>query len=187
MEETAPAPDEAILLPSYWLDGALPSEDDIEDGTWIWEPDYFPEGIIRVHSHPSGKGVHFHGFRNSPIHMVGHPMITQEVWLDPADPPRGIMVKFVLTSGDEIGVYWEGEEEVFFPLIEKEGPMEIWYYGMLPELGKWTPLTILAEDLALEDQDVVGLKFVTYDGRALWGRTSVSEAPAPEENNTPVS
>ena len=107
-------------------------------------------------------------------------MITQEVWLDPADPPQGIALQLKLATGDEVGVYWEGEEEVFKP---EEG-RELWYYGLLPELGQWTKLEILAEDMGLEDAQVTEIRFVTWGGRVLWNRTVLTQAPPIEEADT---
>lgn len=109
--------------------------------------------------------------------MTANAMLTQQVWLDPKDTPKGIMIRFKLDSGEEVGVYWEGEEEVFNPKEDEE----VWYYGLLPELGKWTTLEVLAEDLGVEEEKVVGLTFVTFDGRALWDKTVLTEAPAAEE------
>ena len=104
-------------------------------------------------------------------------MITQDVWLDPADPPKGFALQFKLATGDEVGVYWEGEEEVFKP---EEGK-ELWYYGPLPELGQWTKLEILAEDMGLEEAQVTGIRFLTWGGRVLWNRTVLTQAPPIEE------
>lgn len=104
-------------------------------------------------------------------------MITQEVWLDPADPPKGIVLQLRLSTGDEVGVYWEGEEEVFKP----QGGQELWYYGPLPELGRWAKLEILAEDMGLEEAQLNNIRFVTHGGRALWDRTLLTAAPPIEE------
>ncbi|MDO8730887.1 MAG: hypothetical protein Q7J69_06875, partial [Candidatus Omnitrophota bacterium] len=120
------------------------------------------------HSHPSAKGLQSHGYSPAaPLPVAANGMIIQEVWLDPADPPKGIALQFKLSTGDEVGVYWEGEEELFKP---EEG-QELWYYGPLPELGQWTKLEILAEDMGLEEAQVAGIRFVTWDGRVLWNRT----------------
>lgn len=126
------------------------------------------------HSHPSAKGLQSHGYSPAvPLPIAANGMITQEVWLDPADPPKGIALQLKLSTGDEVGVYWEGEEEVFKP---EEG-QELWYYGPLPELGQWTTLEILAEDMGLEEAQVTGIRFVTWGGRVLWNRTLLTQAP----------
>ena len=120
-----------------------------------------------------------------PVTLPAHSMIVQQVWLDPQDPPRGIALQFKLVSGEEVGVYWEGEEEVFNP-TEYE---ELWYYGLLPELGRWITLKVLTEDLGLEKSQIAGIRFVTYDGKALWDKTVLTDAPPLEEpkGNSPAA
>ncbi len=112
-----------------------------------------------------------------PFPVTVKKMITQQVWLDPSDPPKGISLQLKLAAGEEVGVYWEGEEEVFRP----QESQELWYYGPLPELGKWVTLEVLAEDLGLEEGQVAGIRFVTYGGRVLWDKTVLTEAPPIEE------
>ena len=182
---SAPAPASAALpltvvpvepppppkLEKVWLDGKLPEGAETE-GDWIWVSGP-SAGEALVHSHPSGKGMRNHRFSGEPVEMPGNGMVVQQVWLDPQDPPQGIALRFKLATDEEVGVYWEGEKEVFTP-NEYE---ELWYYGMLPELGKWVSLEVLAEDLGLEDSRIVGVGFATFDGRALWGRTVITEAP----------
>ena len=130
------------------------------------------------HGHPPAKGIQAHELSlKEPVPLTANHMITQEVWLDPADPPKGIALQLRLGAGEEAGVYWEGEEEVFKP----QESQELWYYGSLPELDKWTTLSVLAEDLGLEDDQVTGVRFVTFNGRALWDKTILTQAPSIEE------
>lgn len=170
-EEPAPAQVAAPKPEMLWLDGALPEGAETE-GEWIWAGDPAAGGLP-AHSHPPAKGKQSHSFTAEPVEMPGNGMVVQQVWLDPQDPPQGIALRCKLASGEELGVYWEGEREVFTP-TEYE---ELWYYGMLPELGRWIPLEILAEDLGLEDSRIAGMTFSTFDGRALWGKTALAEAP----------
>ncbi len=168
-----------VLPETVWVEDALPSLSS-EDGTWIWDTAN-PGSGTAAHGHPAGEGIQWHGYRLAkPVPLPANGMITQKVWLDPQDPPKGIALKLVLAGGEEVGVYWEGEEEVFKP---KESE-ELWYYGPLPEYGKWVTLEILAEDLGLEEGQVAGVRFVTFDGKALWDRTALKEAPPLDE--TPV-
>ena len=167
---------------TIWLDDALP-DDAKPAGTWIWDQELFSSGS-QSHGHPAGQGQHSHGYTLEKAVVVPvNGMITQQVWLDPANPPRGISLQLRLATGEWVGVYWEGEEEVFKP----SEAQELWYYGVLPELWKWAKLVILSEDLGLEDQSVTGLRFVTYDGRALWDRTALTEAPSIEQVQGPAA
>jgi len=178
--ETVPAP--------VTLTGAQPAETVVIDdelpagatagGTWEWGTGHVASGTAS-HGHPAAKGMQQHSVTlAAPLQIPRTGELLTSVWLDPADPPRGVMIKFTLETGEETGVYWEGEEEVFTPGEEEE----IWYYGLLPEYGTWTPLVVTAEDLGIEDTRLSGITFVTYDGQAWWDRTVVrpaSAAPVP--------
>ena len=155
-----------------WVDDALPAGAKTE-GIWEWDTATVASGA-KSHGHPAAKGLNSHGFTAEPVAFSANGMIVQQVWLDPQDPPKGIMLKFKLDTGEEVGVYWEAEEEVFKPAKDEE----TWFYGVLPELGRWSPLEVLAEDLGLEQEKIVGISFVTFDGRALWDKTVVTEVPA---------
>lgn len=162
--ESAPIESAPVTVPPI-----EPTPSEKPEKLWIGS-----ELLEEAHSHPSAKGLQSHTLTTErPTPMPGNGMIVQKIWLDPQDPPQGIAMRFELTTGEEIGVYWEGEREVFTP-TEYE---ELWYYGMLPELGKWVRLEILAEDLGLEDAQVAGVTFSTFGGRALWGPTMIAEAP----------
>lgn len=165
------APEETVLL-----DDELPTGWSAT-GTWVW--DVQAASGTKSHGHAAGgTGTQQHGatFTN-PVFVPRNAEIVTSVWLDPANPPKGIMIKLKLENGDETGVYWEGEEEVFNPGEDEE----IWYYGLLPEYGAWTPLSIVAEDLGIEDAKLTGITFATYGGRVLWDKTVVRQAePLPD-------
>ena len=147
------------------------------EGTWVWDAANFTSGK-RSHGHPPAKGLQSHGFSfQKMVPVTVKEMITQQVWLDPANPPKGISLQMKLSSAEEVGVYWEAEEEVFKP----QESQELWYYGPLPELGKWITLEVLAEGLGLEEGQIAGFRFVTYGGRVLWDRTLLTAAPPLEE------
>lgn len=164
------------LLPAetVWLEDELPPNAQMQ-GTWVWDETLKASGT-RSHGHPPAPGPQGHGFTADPITLPMGGKVLQQVWLDPQDAPEGIAIRFKLPTGEEVGVYWEGEKEVFTPGDYEE----LWYYGVLPELGEWTDLEILAEDLGLEQEQVIGMNFMTYGGRVLWDRTAIGELPAEE-------
>lgn len=166
-EMPVPAPPQETV----WLDDELPANA-VPSGSWVWDSELASSGS-KSHGHQPAKGIQSHGFTADPITLSPNAMITQQVWLDPKDPPKGIMLKFKLATAEEVGVYWEGEEEVFSPAEEEE----VWYYGLLPELGNWAALEVLAEDLGLDEEQVAGISFFTFDGRVLWDKTAITEAP----------
>lgn len=152
-------------------------------GAWVWDAQ--AASGAKSHSHPPAGGMQRHAVTfAAPITVPPQGEVVTSVWLDPANPPKGVMITFVLSTGEETGVYWEGEEEVFNPGEDEE----IWYYGLLPEFGAWTPLAVAAEDLGIEASSVKGITFVTHGGRVLWDRTVVREMaetlPAPASTGT---
>jgi hypothetical protein len=160
---------------TIWMDDDLPEGAEPE-GTWVWDDQNKSSGR-RSHGHPPLPGVQSHGWIGPKQKLPLLSQILQDVWLDPSNPPSGIAIRFQKADGEEIGVYWEGEEEVFTP--GEYG--ELLYYGFLPELGRWTTLAIRAEDLGLEDMEIVGVHFLTYGGRALWDRTAIGELTDSDE------
>lgn len=171
--EAASVPPVSSAMETVLIDDELPA-DATADGSWAWDTSKAASGT-KSHGHPAAKGMQQHqvAFAN-PVPIPRNGEIVTSVWLDPASPPRGVMIKFKLENGDETGVYWEGEEEVFNPGEDEE----IWYYGLLPEFGTWTPLAIAAEDLGIEDTKIKSITFATYDGHVLWDRTVVRQAAA---------
>jgi len=148
-------------------------------GKWIWEED--PEGANKFHGHSAAAGLQSHGLTFlEPVLFLHYGLLSQQVWLDPSNPPQGISIRFKVAGGEEVGVYWEGEEEVFLPVEEHA---EIWYYGILPEFGQWVTLSIFVEDMALEEAPIEAIRFVTFGGRVLWDQTVLTVAPPFEESS----
>lgn len=154
-----------------WVEDDLPYGAQAQ-GPWEWNARTVTSGL-RAHGHPPGAGLQRHRFMAAPLLFYADGLVLQEVWLDPKDPPQGIALRFILADGSEVGVYWEGEREVFEP--GQHG--ELWYYGVMPQFGVWTELQVLVEDLGIEDREVVGVEYVTHGGRALWDRTILKGAP----------
>ena len=163
-----------------WLDDDIP-EDATAQGVWLWDEVTVAHGK-RSHGHPSARGIQSHTIVFEPKTLPPRSMIVQQVWLDPQDPPRGVALWFKRAAGGEVGVYWEGEEELFDPTEYDK----LWYQGLLPELGRWTALKIPVEDLSLEGDSIAGIRFVTLDGRALWDETVLTQTPSPEESPAPA-
>ncbi len=181
LPDAAP-PEEAPAPPAQAAELLVLFDDDISpdsslQGAWLWDDQIHISGG-RSHWHPAQPGRKSHGLTLAkPIAVPYNSFVFQQVWLDPQDPPAGIALKLVLAGGREVGVYWEGEEEVFTP----DGFEELWYYGFLPEFGRWIGLEILAEDMGIEGKEIAGLAFVTHGGRVLWDKTSLKELPEEEK------
>ncbi len=153
------------------VDDALISGSSIE-GVWIWDNALKYSGE-KSHTEPAMEGITEHSCRIKPIRIPLDSAIEQYVYLDPCNMPKGIMLKFRFESeGNEgdIGIYREGEEEVF--IFNNDEPML--YEGTLPNAGRWEKLEICCNDLGLVGAKLTGISFVTYGGKANWDLTRIT-------------
>ncbi|MBN1405853.1 MAG: hypothetical protein JW946_04970, partial [Candidatus Omnitrophica bacterium] len=153
-----------------WLEDSVP-EGAAVSGSWAWEKEQVYSGEA-AHTDGVKKGIHEHSFRvKTPINLQPDSVIEQYVYLDLANPPKGIMIKIIPNEGKEITLYWEGEEEVFADTAEY---MEAWYMGVISEAGKWEKLTIRLSELEIAPLSINGISFITYDGKSYWDATIVT-------------
>ncbi len=165
--------DEIVLI-----DDAVP-EGSTTGGTWGWDASLKYSGE-KSHTESAAKGMTEHSYRTSPVVIPANSVIEQYVYLDPDNMPKGIMLKFGFENNggeDEIGIYREGEEEVF--VFNNDEPML--YDGTLPDAGKWEKLQIYCNDLGLVGAKLTGISFVTYGGRAYWDLTRIRAAKEREQ------
>lgn len=177
-EEKPKEEEKAIVL----LDDALP-EGSTSRGIWDWDSSLKFSGE-RSHTEPSMKGLTEHSYTLlKPIGIPKNHVIEQYVYLDPNNMPKGILIKFRFELNGkegEIGVYREGEEEVF--IFNNDEPML--YEGTLPYAGKWEKLEIPADDLNLGGTELIGISFVTYGGKAYWDLTQITPIKQGQEAHT---
>jgi hypothetical protein len=183
VETTAPAPEAVPEVPAegeevVLIDDALPDGATTE-GVWEWDTLLKYSGE-RSHTESAAKGITEHSYRTNPIVIPRNSVIEQYIYLDPDNMPKGIMLKFRFENDgreDEIGIYREGEEEVF--VFSNDEPML--YDGTLPNAGKWEKLQIYCDDLGLVGAKLTGISFVTYGGRAYWDLTRIRAAKEGEQ------
>jgi tetratricopeptide (TPR) repeat protein len=87
--------------------------------------------------------------------------LAAHAWLDPANPPREVVLRFLDSLGSWAHDACWGEQL-------DEHPKEQRVMGPLPELGKWVELEVPAGSVGLEGKMVVGLTLRIFDGRAAW-------------------
>jgi outer membrane protein assembly factor BamB len=93
--------------------------------------------------------------------------IRQRVYLDPASPPKTIMVQFRSRESEWAHrAYW-GADRI---ALGRSGTPERWPAGPLPQKGRWVDLVVPVGVVGLEAHEVRALGFATLDGRAYWGR-----------------
>jgi hypothetical protein len=159
-----------------WVEESLPEgATAVEDSDgWNWissnpKPDF---GIL-AHQSANLPGVHQHYFEGATEGLfveTGQKLVAY-VYLDPANPPREIMLQWKVGGSFDHRAYW-GEDLIGFGGIGVDGP-EHRYIGALPQTGKWVRLEAPASLVGLENKAIDGMAFTLYDGRAAWDHAGV--------------
>jgi hypothetical protein len=134
---------------------------------------------------PHGDKAHRQlGETNHPSHhrVSGLPAVTVAardrlvtwIFLDPAKPPREIMVEWLAGTEWEHRAYWATEErDSRLP----EPPHRRWM-GPLPEAGRWVRLEVPAGEVGITDTTpVTGWSFAQVGGVAYWDAAVVGRVP----------
>ena len=165
------------------LDDSLPAGA-VTQGVWEWDNSLKYSGE-KSHTQPAAKGLAEHSYRAAPVDVPDGYLLEQYVYLDPKNVPSGIMLTFRFEADDregEIGVYREGEEEVF--VFNEDEP--VIYDGTLPEPGKWEKWTIDPVDLDLNGAKITGISFAVYGGKANWDLTRFVPSKNIKQNSAPT-
>jgi hypothetical protein len=151
-----------------WISGKLP-KGSVLKGDWQWSDSVIQDGT-KTHVQ-SAQVLTRYSFRTSyKVSIDGKSKIIQHVYLDPVNPPMGIMLRFFTGSGEDIVFYWEGMEEVFSELDEY---ITAWYMGFMPESGSWALLEIDCRELDIIQSEIEGMEFIISNGRVWWGSTMI--------------
>jgi hypothetical protein len=158
-----------------WVDDSLPpgavafaSDND----TWKWvasNPAPFSGGLAHQSEATPGLHHHFFAFTETPLAVNSGDTLFAYVYLDPANPPRQVMLTWL--AGDwEHRAFW-GEN-----LIDEgvDGSHERRSLGALPPTGRWVRLEVPADAVGMEKRAANGMGFTLFDGRATWDRAGKS-------------
>ncbi len=165
-ERAASAPAETV-----WFDDALPAGAQpfaTPNDRWQWvRSDPAPFSGSAAHQSEGAAGLHFHFFSGAttPLTLEAGDILFADVFLDPSNPPREIMLTW-LTENWEHRAYW-GENLI---IEGTEGGPARRFMGELPTAGQWVRLEIPASAVGLEGKSVTGMGFNLFDGRATWDR-----------------
>ena len=153
---------------NLWISDKLP-KGSVLKGDWQWSDSVTQDGA-KTHVQ-SAQVLTRYSFRTSyKASIDGRSKIIQHVYLDPVNPPKGIMLRFFIGSDEDIVFYWEGMEEVFSELDEY---ITAWYMGLIPEKGSWALLEIDFKELDIAQSEIEGMEFIISNGRAWWGSTII--------------
>ena len=154
-----------------WVDDLLPAGAigyASENDAWSWtasNPAPFSGGVAHQSKIAAGMHHHFFAFADAPLVVSGGDTLFAYVFLDPANPPREIMLTWL--AGDwEHRAYW-GENLIAEGVDGSAGRRRI---GPLPPAGRWVRLELPADAVALENRTATGMGFTLHDGRATWDR-----------------
>ena len=126
----------------------------------------------------SGIGQDFYEGGAAEIVVRPNEEIFAHVWLDPANPPKSVMIQFHTDEWKHRAVW--GEPNVI-PWGDLGKPSRH-HAGPLPETGKWVRLAVPAQAMGLEPgTKVKGFALTQFDGHARWdlvGGVSVNDPAA---------
>ena len=126
----------------------------------------------------SGIGQDFYEGGAAEIVVRPNEEIFAHVWLDPANPPKSVMIQFNTGEWKHRAVW--GEPNVI-PWGDLGKPSRH-HAGPLPETGKWVRLAVPAKVMGLEPgTKVKGFALTQFDGHARWdlvGGVSVNDPAA---------
>ena len=93
------------------------------------------------------------------------------VYVDPANPPREIMVSWNNGSWEH-RAYW-GENLIAYGQNNTASQR---FMGAVPAAGQWIRLEVPASQVALEGSTVRAMSFTLYDGRVTWDKAGRNTA-----------
>lgn len=153
-----------------WVEDSVPAGSTLVTNadSWTWistNPSPFSKSL--AHRSDLISGLHQHYFRDTPTPITVRPgqSLFTYVYINPANPPREIMLQWnSAQSGWAHRAYW-GENLIAWGV---SGSSERRHMGPLPQTGQWILLTVPANLVGLEGYTIKGMAYTLYDGQATW-------------------
>ncbi len=170
-ESIAPKPEEIV-----WIDDALPSgampqgDEQAESWKWVSKPGFPVFSGERSNTRTSkGLGQHYFTGAKPGLKIAEKDTLFAYVYLDPANPPRTIMLQAIDASYSH-RAYW-GENLVNIDQDNTPGRKPM---GPLPETGKWVRLEVPAAAIGLQaGTELNGWNFVQFEGTVYWDKAGI--------------
>jgi len=166
----APSPADEMVF-----DDALPEEAKADGSggpsAWAWvEPQVRPPNGPKAHAQSNEGDIMSHKVTGlAPVTLAAKDRLVTWVYLDPARPPREIMIEWLAGTEWEHRAYWADEQR-----SGRETPHRRWM-GPLPKIGTWVRLDVPGGEVGILDTTAVtGWSFVQVGGAALWDAAAVS-------------
>jgi hypothetical protein len=160
-----------------WLDDAPPPGANLYgDGQegWNWvngNPAPFSGNAAHQSIVASGLHHHFFGDATVGLRLGAGDTIYAYVYLDPANPPREVMLSWCTSDGWEHRAFW-GDNAI--TVWGADGTAGRRYMGALPATGQWVRLEVPAAAVQLEGLIATGMGFSLVNGRATWDQVGKS-------------
>jgi mono/diheme cytochrome c family protein len=176
---------EAERLETVWLDDEFPPGAAVKSGgghATGWLTGDAVAGVLSgqrsLERTASGMGQDYYESGAAEIVVRPDEEIFAHVWLDPAAPPKSVMIQFNTGEWKHRAVWGEPNA---IPWGELGKPSRH-HAGPLPETGKWVRLAVPAKAMGLEPgMRIKGFALTQFDGHARWdlvGGVSVNDPAA---------
>jgi hypothetical protein len=161
---------------TVWFDDGFPTgarDGASGAGPWTWmanSPAPHSGANALYSTSASGPHEHYFNFAWDPLALAAGDSFFIYVYLDPASPPREIILSFCADNWEH-RAYW-GENLLSYAT---NGSPAQYRVGALPSPGQWVRLEVPASAIALEGKSVIGLSLTLSDGRAIFDRAGKLE------------
>ncbi|MDB6165140.1 MAG: hypothetical protein JWQ83_280, partial [Lacunisphaera sp.] len=160
---------------NVWFDDDFPAGASAGSGgagAWAWmanSPAPF-SGAMALYA-PASPGMHeqYFNFAWTPLALGADDSFFIQVYLDPANPPRELVISFCADNWEH-RAYW-GENLLNYAADGSPAQHRI---GDLSAAGGWVRLEVPASAVGLGGQSVQGLSLTLYDGRAIFDQAGKS-------------
>ena len=172
MKPLPPATEQEMLLVEDEFPAGAKTNSNVANSTkWVSAPE-FPVASGQKAFRVSGTGVTQEYYQDgaAPIEIPAAARISLKVFLDPANPPKAIMLQ-CHREGWNHRVMWGDEKAI--PGWGKPKTGERYVAGALPNTGQWVSLEVPVEKLDLKQGDkLIGLAFTLDGGTAYFDKLS---------------
>jgi hypothetical protein len=163
---------------AVWFEDDFPAGNRQGNGVFVTKPDPVFSGSRALKRVGPGLVQDFYDGGKTPLVVPKGATFFLYVYLDPANPPKEVMIQFH-TSGWLHRAYW-GENVIPWG---KDGTGERFAAGKLPELGKWARLEVPAEKMNLKPgSKVTGFAFTIHDGTVYFDKMGIKSMVDPSKD-----
>lgn len=172
-----------------WVDDALPTgaapQGNEAEKSWQWVDQPAAQVLSRKFSHTrTAKGLSQHYFTGaqSGLKIGEGDKLFAYLFIDPATPPKTIMLQFNDGSWEH-RAYW-GEDLVTWGANGTASRLPL---GPVPTVGGWVRLEVDAQAIGLAPGTIVnGMAFTQVEGKVHWDKAGIAtrtpQAPLPDES-----